>query len=65
VIDGFLSFCIVVSKCVEWKEEAFLWLARATVIIATPLPWSMRWNITSLVESINLTRAKSLLLQYA
>jgi len=27
MIDDFLSFCIVASKCEEWKEEAFLWSA--------------------------------------
>jgi len=25
MIHDFLSFYIVVSKCEEWKEEAFLW----------------------------------------
>jgi len=27
MIHDFLSFYIVVSKCEEWKEEAFLWFA--------------------------------------
>jgi len=27
MIYDFLSFYIVVSKCEEWKEEVFLWLA--------------------------------------
>ena len=27
MIHDFLSFYIVVSKCEEWKEEAFLWSA--------------------------------------
>jgi len=31
MIQDFLSFYIVVSKCEEWKEEAFLWSARATL----------------------------------
>jgi len=58
IIHDFLSFHIVVSKCEEWKEEAFLWSARVTVSIATPLQWSMRWDITSLVHNVNLIRAK-------
>jgi len=33
----FLSFYIVVSKCEEWKEEAFLWTAPGDINIATPL----------------------------
>jgi len=32
--------------------------ARATVSIATPLQWSMRWDITSLIQSVNLICAK-------
>jgi len=28
-----------------------------TVSIATPLQWSMRWDIISLVHSVNLIRA--------
>jgi len=31
---------------------------RATVSIATPLQWNMWWNVTSLVESVNLIRAQ-------
>jgi len=27
MIHDFLSFYIAVSKCEEWKEEAFLWSA--------------------------------------
>jgi len=27
MIHDFLSFYIVVSKCEEWKHEAFLWSA--------------------------------------
>jgi len=27
MIHDFLSFYIVVSKCEEWEEEAFLWSA--------------------------------------
>jgi len=39
MIHDFLSFYIVVTKCEEWKEEAFVWSGRtpATVSIATPL----------------------------
>jgi len=29
-----------------------------TVSIAMPLQWSMRWDITSLVQSVNLIRAQ-------
>jgi len=57
-IHDFLSFYIVVSKCEEWKEEAFLWLAPGDINIATPLQLSMRWDITSLVQSVNLVCAK-------
>jgi len=27
MIHDFLSFHIVVSKCEDWKEEAFIWSA--------------------------------------
>jgi len=27
MMHDFLSFYTVVSKCEEWKEETFLWLA--------------------------------------
>jgi len=27
MIHDFLSFYVVVSKCEDWKEEAFLWSA--------------------------------------
>jgi len=37
MIHDFLSFYIVLSKCEEWKVEAFLWLTPATVSIAAPL----------------------------
>jgi len=57
MIRDFLSFYTVVSKCEDWKEEHFNGLSRATVSIATPLQWSMRWDITSLVQSVNLIRA--------
>jgi len=57
-IHDFLSFRIVVSKCEEWKEEAFFGRPWATVIIATPLRSSMWWDITSLVQSVNLFCAK-------
>jgi len=36
MIQDFLSFYIVVSKCEEWKEEAFLWSAPGDINIATP-----------------------------
>ena len=55
----FLSFYIVVSKCEEWKGEAFLWSAAGDINIATPLQLSMRWDITSLVQSANLICAKN------
>jgi len=29
----FLSFCVVLSKCEEWKEEAFLWLTLGNINI--------------------------------
>jgi len=54
----FLSFYIVVSKCKEWKEEAFSWSAPGDINIATPLQLSMRWDITSLVQSTNLICTK-------
>jgi len=31
MIHDFLSFYIFASKCEEWKEEALLWSARATL----------------------------------
>ena len=58
MIHEFFSFYIVVSKCEEWKEKAFLWSAPGEINIATPLQLSMRWNITSLVQSVNLICAK-------
>jgi len=58
-----LLFYIVVSKCEEWKEKAFYGRLRATVSIATPLQWSMRWGITSLVQSVNLIRAQKSITQ--
>jgi len=51
MIHDFLSFHIVVSKCEEWKEEA----APGDMNIATPLQLSMRWDVTSLVQSVNPT----------
>jgi len=57
-MHDFLLFYIVVSKCEEWKEEAFLWSAPGDINIATSLQWSMRWDITSLVQSVNLNCAK-------
>jgi len=37
MIHDFLSFYIVVSKCEECKEEAFLWSDLGDIDIATPL----------------------------
>jgi len=37
MIHAFISFYIVVSKCEEWKEEAFYGRPRAKVSIVTPL----------------------------
>jgi len=54
----FLSFYIVVSKSEEWKVEAFLCSAPGDINIATPLQLSMRWDITSLVQMVNLICAK-------
>ena len=34
-MHDFLSFYIVVSKCEEWKDEAFLWSAPSDINIAT------------------------------
>jgi len=58
MIPDFLSFYIVVSKCEEWKGEAFSWSAPGDINIGTPLQLSMRWDITSLVQSVNLICAK-------
>jgi len=58
MMHDFLSFYIVVSKGEKWKEEAFVWSARGTVSIAMPLQWSMRRNITSLTQSVNLIRVQ-------
>ena len=49
---------IVVSKCEEWKGEAFSWSAPVDINIATTLQMSMWWGITSLVQSVNLICAK-------
>jgi len=57
MIHDFLSFYIVVSKCEEWKE-AYLGRPRSTVSISTPLQWTMRWDITSLAQNVNLILAK-------
>jgi len=54
MIHDFLSFHIVVRECEEWKVEALYGRLRATVSMATPLQWSMRWNITSLVQSVHI-----------
>jgi len=58
MIHDFLSFYIVVSKCEEWKVEAFLWSALGNINIATPLQLRMRWDNTLLVQSVNLICAK-------
>ena len=58
MIHDFLSFYIVVSKCEERKVEAFSWSAPGDSNIAKPLQLSMRWDITSLVKSVNLIYAK-------
>ena len=58
MIHDFLSFYIVVSKCEEWKEEALLWLAPGDINIVTPLQQSIRWDITSLIQGVNLICAK-------
>ena len=42
----------------KWKEKAFLWSAAGDINIATPLQLSMQWDITSLVQSVNLICAK-------
>jgi len=55
MIHDIFSFYIVASKCEEGKEKAFLW---AALNIATPVQYSMRWDITSLVQSVNLICAK-------
>jgi len=57
-LHDFLTFYIVLSKCEEWKEEAFSWSDPGEINIATPLQLSMRWNITSMVQSVNLICAK-------
>jgi len=62
MIHDFFSFYIVVSKCEEWKEEAFLWIAQGDINIAAPLQLSMRWDITSLVHCKPNLSQKSLLL---
>jgi len=40
------------------KRKHFYGRPRAIVSIATPLQWSMRWDITALVRSVNLICAK-------
>jgi len=55
-IHDFLSFSIVVRKREEWKH--CYGRPRATVNIAMPLQQSMRWDITLLVQSVNLICAK-------
>jgi len=40
------------------KKKHFYCRPRATVSIATPLEWIMRWDITSLVQSVNLILTK-------
>jgi len=45
----FLSFYIVVSKCEEWKVEALLWPAQATLNITMPL--QQRWADCHILRS--------------
>ena len=40
------------------ERESILWSAPGDINIATPLQYSMRWDITSLVQSVNLICAK-------
>jgi len=58
MIHDFLSFHIFLSKCEEWKEEAFLCSAPGDIYIAMPLQLNMRWDTTLLVQSVNLICAK-------
>jgi len=58
MIHDFISFDTIVSKCEKWKKEAFLWSAPGDMNISTPLQQSMRWDITSLVQNVNLICAK-------
>jgi len=58
MIHDFFSFYIVVSKCEEWKEKVCLWSVPGDINIATPLQLTMRWDITSLVHSVNPICAK-------
>jgi len=58
MIHDFLFISIVVGKCEEWKEEALLWSAPSNINIATPLQKRRRWDITLLVQSVNLICAK-------
>jgi len=46
MIHDFLSFYIVVRS---GKKKHFYGRPRVTVSIATPLQWSMRWDIILLV----------------
>jgi len=62
MIHDFLSFYIVVSNVRSGKTKHFYGRSRATVSIATPQQWSMQWDIISLVQGVNLIRAKSLFL---
>jgi len=61
MIHDFISVYIVVSKYDEWKEEAFLWSALGDINVATSLQLSMRWDITSLVQSANPICAKKVI----
>jgi len=58
-MHDFFLFYIVVSKCEEWKVEALLLSVPGDINIATPLQLSLRWDITSLVKSVNLIYAKN------
>jgi len=60
MIHDFLSFYIVVSHNVSsGKRKHLSGRLRATVSMVTPLKSSMQWDITSLVQTVNLIRAKT------
>jgi len=40
MMHDFLSFYIVVSKCEEWKEEAFCGRPRETLILLRHCSWA-------------------------
>ena len=45
MIHDFLSFYIVVSKCEEWKEEAFYGQPRVTHRYATAVEHAVRYYL--------------------